>query len=66
MTKQTDFAKGAGDRSGLEIEVTGEMIEAGVEALYGEMGYQLDGNVAEGVRAVLTAALVRYPTNSRC
>lgn len=35
MTKQTDLDKGAGDRPALEIEVTEEMIEAGVIAFAG-------------------------------
>lgn len=33
------------------------MIEAGVAALYDEMGYQLEGSVNDGVRAVLQEGL---------
>ncbi len=40
-----------------EIEITPQMIEAAVSALYAELGFQLEGNVEDGVRAALSAAL---------
>lgn len=39
-----------------EIEVTPAMVEAGVSALYGEIGFQLEGSAPDGVRAAISAA----------
>lgn len=44
------------------IEVTAEMIEAGLAALYRELGYSLQlGDTEEGVRAAVQAALSASP-----
>lgn len=40
-----------------EQGVTQELVEAGVKALYSEMGYQLSGSPEDGVRAVLELGL---------
>lgn len=50
------------EQAGPQIEVTRSMIEAGVSAIYREMGYQLAGSVEDGVAAVIEAALRELST----
>ena len=49
------------------IEVTAEMIEAGLAALHCELGYSLQlGDIEEGVRAAVHAALSASPNFKVC
>lgn len=44
-------------QAGATIEITPAMVEAGVKALYAELGYQLEGSPSAGVEAVISAAI---------
>jgi len=61
MIKRLDPDMEAGDRPEFEIEITREMIEAGVFALHDAMGFQLDGPPSDGVIEVFRAMLPLVP-----